>query len=519
MALISFGYRVDMYTIAPPTELGAYIVAYDLDGVLKQKDHLGVVSLVGSGAGGPQGIPGPVGPGGLTWSGLWSATSSYSINYAVGYASASWWCILGVTGATGNDSPDIDTTHWALLAAQGSPGPQGGQGEHGLDGPRGLTGATGATGPSGDIFTFSSNLTVSLSNGKTFGKYKNLDVIPSYGLTVHDVLQMAIVEALDPTITITSPTTVQFNQVDINNKLNFNYIINSLGATVSLVDLAWRRGNTGIWISLTQSISATSFTHSYTDSGYNSSVFNYRYYVSDTAGGYTYSYLNITPITYATPGATLPVSYVNGLSPETNLMRELGNIESNMSGTITRNSPYVNLLSYDLQYRKNSGSWVTFNTNSTIGTSSATIPTTNHNETSLFDSTSISYRVVVTDSYTQSYLATSTINFYSLIFYGPTSSVPTNSSQVRSLPNRIFINGSNPFTLNTGNVYSNFVVSTPQSVTSLSVLDTSTNVVITMNSTTFSVADYYGTLSTYKIFSATQAVPYTSSHPYQITKI
>jgi hypothetical protein len=72
------------------------------------------------------------------------ATQSYSINYAVGYASASWWCILGVTGATGNDSPDIDTTHWTLLAAQGSPGSQGAQGEHGLDGPRGLTGATGA---------------------------------------------------------------------------------------------------------------------------------------------------------------------------------------------------------------------------------------------------------------------------------------------------------------------------------------------------------------------------------------
>lgn len=151
MALVSFGYRVDMYTIAPPTDPAGYIVAYDLDGVLKQKNHLGVVSLVGSGAGGPQGIPGPVGPAGLTWSGLWSATSSYSMNYAVGYASASWWCISDVTGATGNDSPDMDTIHWTLLAAQGSPGPQGGQGEHGLDGPRGLTGATGFMGATGPI--------------------------------------------------------------------------------------------------------------------------------------------------------------------------------------------------------------------------------------------------------------------------------------------------------------------------------------------------------------------------------
>jgi hypothetical protein len=142
MALVSFGYRVNMY--APsllPTDPAGYIVAYDLDGVLKQKNYQGVVTLVGSGAGGPQGPPGPVGPAGLTWSGYWIATQSYSENYAVGYASASWWCILGVTGATGNDSPDIDTTHWTLLAAQGSPGSQGAQGEHGLDGPQGPTGA------------------------------------------------------------------------------------------------------------------------------------------------------------------------------------------------------------------------------------------------------------------------------------------------------------------------------------------------------------------------------------------
>ena len=140
MALISFGYRVDMFAIDPPLEVGSYIVAYDLDGVLKQKDHLGVVTLVGAGAGGPQGPPGPVGPAGLTWSGYWVATQSYSLNYAVGYASASWWCISDVTGATSNPGPDVDTTHWALLAAQGSPGSQGGTGSQGLQGSQGPIG-------------------------------------------------------------------------------------------------------------------------------------------------------------------------------------------------------------------------------------------------------------------------------------------------------------------------------------------------------------------------------------------
>lgn len=140
MALISFGYRIDMFAIDPPLEVGAYIVAYDLDGVLKQKDHLGVVTLVGAGAGGPQGPPGPVGPAGLTWSGYWMATQSYSQNYAVGYGSASWWCISDVVGATSNSAPDVDTTHWTLLAAQGSPGSQGGTGSQGLQGAQGEIG-------------------------------------------------------------------------------------------------------------------------------------------------------------------------------------------------------------------------------------------------------------------------------------------------------------------------------------------------------------------------------------------
>jgi hypothetical protein len=48
MALINFGYRVAMVELTPPTESGAYIVAYDTDGVLKQLDHLGNLTPIGS---------------------------------------------------------------------------------------------------------------------------------------------------------------------------------------------------------------------------------------------------------------------------------------------------------------------------------------------------------------------------------------------------------------------------------------------------------------------------------------
>jgi hypothetical protein len=92
------------------------------------------------GATGPQGeqgnpgVDGAVAPAGLTWSGVWSGTQSYQINRVVSYNSASWWCKSAVPSAPPilpNNSPDVDTTRWALLATQGPVGPQGIQGPQG----------------------------------------------------------------------------------------------------------------------------------------------------------------------------------------------------------------------------------------------------------------------------------------------------------------------------------------------------------------------------------------------------
>jgi hypothetical protein len=86
---------------------------------------------------GAQGIAGPVGPAGLEWRGVWSSATSYIADQAVSYNGASWFCISPITGATlpaTNLPPNADITHWALLAAQGSPGPQGAQGIPGTPG-------------------------------------------------------------------------------------------------------------------------------------------------------------------------------------------------------------------------------------------------------------------------------------------------------------------------------------------------------------------------------------------------
>ena len=81
----------------------------------------------------PKGDTGSVGPAGLTYRGVWTGASSYSVSDAVVYQGSSYIAIAsnaGVqpTGAAGSASA------WALLAAQGLSG---------------ATGATGATGPAG----------------------------------------------------------------------------------------------------------------------------------------------------------------------------------------------------------------------------------------------------------------------------------------------------------------------------------------------------------------------------------
>lgn len=90
---------------------------------------------------GPAGPPGPVGPAGLEWQGAWDTDSSYAEDDAVGFNGASWFCISAVTG-TGNSNPEEDTTHWALLAAQGAQGIQGIQGPTGPQGPQGEAGSS-----------------------------------------------------------------------------------------------------------------------------------------------------------------------------------------------------------------------------------------------------------------------------------------------------------------------------------------------------------------------------------------
>jgi hypothetical protein len=375
---------------------------------------------------------------------------------------------------------------------------------------------------------FDTDLTVSLSNGKTFGKYTNGQVIPSTGKTANEVIQMAVVEALAPTVSLTSSSTVQFNQTAVSIVLNYSTTINSLGASLLSSSIEWRRGNSGSWTVLTTlGNTSGSYTHTFTDTAFNTASINYRYIVTDTATGTNTATLNFTPV-YVAPSISLTVTGSSVTSPESNSNREKGNVSSSLSGTITRNSSLVDLSTYTLQYQVNgTGGWTDIGSATSIGPGTTSFGPIVHNNTGLTASNSISYRVSVVDTYQTTTGGNSTVNFGYLIFYGPSSSAPTNSAGVRALGTKIFTTGANPFNLETGTTQRIFTAAMPATLSLSAAIDLDAlNVDIKAQYilSTFNVNDAGGTAVSYKVYTMTNSIPYSlggtppGNHRHQITR-
>lgn len=252
------------------------------------------------------------------------------------------------------------------------------------------------------IGSFMGPLSVSLSGVKTFGRYGNGTSIAATDLLPSEVIQMAIVEPIPPTLTLTSPTTIAFNQTAISNVLNFSYVINSLGASVSTVLLQWKRSSGSTWTTLSPvTTSTTTFTHTMTDSAFNNDEFNYQYTVTDSVGGTTTVSLTINTATYVAPTISISVGTTT---------RELGDTTTNITGTITRNSPSVNLVSYQVQQSVNGGAYANVGSSISISGSTASISVTDSNP-SLVNSSSIAYKVNVVDQFQTTSSGVSTISF------------------------------------------------------------------------------------------------------------
>jgi hypothetical protein len=182
-----------------------------------------IASTVGVGATGPQGVQGPagplgpVGPAGLEWQGAWVSGTSYVADDAVGYNGASWFCILATSGTT---TPNLDGTHWALLASQGA---QGEQGVQGPTGPQGL-GATqtlqqtvdlGNTVTGGSSIVIQNGSNGSDLSGGDLNVYNSLDITDVYpgNITFTKQTGIGVIELKVPS-TVLAPRVITLPDAD-----------------------------------------------------------------------------------------------------------------------------------------------------------------------------------------------------------------------------------------------------------------------------------------------------------------
>jgi len=369
-------------------------------------------------------------------------------------------------------------------------------------------------------FVFQADLLVTLNSGKTFGRYDNGDTIPASGLSPLQVIELALNEPLPPLVSGYSATVIQFNQQSISNVLNFNYSFPVSGVAVSSCDLSWRRNNSGPWTNLTNAIAnPLNYTHTTTNTAFNVQPFNYRYTVTDTAANSTIQYVNITPQSYDPPTMDLSVIANSLFGPESNLVRETGNTNSILSGTITRNETFVNLQTITLQYLL-SGTWVDgYGPINISGSATYTTPAQSVNDSALGYASGTAYRIHYTDIYTSGNSSPTNVEFHNVIWYGPSSIIPSNSAQIRALSGAIFDNGINPFNLNTGTTDNNFAVAMPSGqvlALALDITAASSDVTASYSGNPFSVDNAAALATPYNVYTMTNAIPYNTDHIQQI---
>jgi collagen type VII alpha len=499
-------------------------------------------------------VPGPTGPTGATGSqgiqGVTGATGADSTVPGPTGATGSQGIqgITGATGATGADStvpgptgPTGATGSQGIQGITGATGATGATGEQGIQGVtgatgsqgiQGITGATGATGvgytgaeirsnylyvqrlfadgttqevnlgyigPTGSQFVFDSDLVAAFGAGKFFGKYQNGETIPALGKTAVEVIKDALIAALAPTVSLTSSTTIAFNQTAISNVLNFSHTINSLGAVVAGATLEWQRGAGGYTFLSGSTAASGSYTHTMTDTAFNSTAFNYRYSVVDSVGATAQATRTITPTAYSAPTRSITLAGINTSSPETSTTREKGNVASNIGATITRNSANVAITGWQWQYRENGGSYIDIGSFNTVAGNPASVATGTTAHSTANTVTSANYRLKVTDEYQDS--------------LGTTL---TQDSSTISYLNYIF-------NLNTGTVYKDFTVAMPAALSITQVIDLDAlNANITsqyvLSTGLTGVLDYAGITTNYDVYTMSQAVPYGTDHRHQVTR-
>lgn len=270
----------------------------------------------------------------------------------------------------------------------------------------------------GQLFT--GDITVSIPNGTSFGKYLDGATIPASGLSANDVILMACFNAKEPTLTFT-PDSIPFGFSGPKDlALTFGYTINTLGGLPSLVKIESKKATDSTWTELRNettgfSASPINQTHSINHTLYDTTKLQYRFTVKDNLGGEKVQIFELTPAVYVAP--SISAQSIGTTS------RYKGDTATTYVGTITKNTNLVPIKSYVLQRDvNNSGTWLDVGSIQNVTANPSTVSislaeTESGASGSVVNANSITYRISVKDEYTISTGSSTSVGALTVTFY------------------------------------------------------------------------------------------------------
>lgn len=369
----------------------------------------------------------------------------------------------------------------------------------------------------------SSDLTVNLSGGKLFGCIASGTTIPM-GTSLENLIRQAAIESIPPTASISAVGNIPYNATTGSLTLNLVASSNNPGATITGFVIDFSRGDTNTWdILYSGSPKASHPVNLDTQLAINNTLsFKYRLSVTDSLGSTKEVSITVTPSAYAPPTCNISISGT----------REMGNASVDLNGQISRVAQNgVNVLSYELQYKVDSGSWIQISKVDYATPPAIPIAINlNHNSSAISQGTpsSVYYRVIVictsATGNQPTTLSLGSINFTYYRYSGAVTAIPTG---VDSLARRQAVIGSTPvaqpisagtFIFQTGNIQKNFFICLPPGLRVSSILDTTANATVTPNPlVAYTMQDGGGNDRVHNMYGITLGQAFSSSHNWTIT--
>jgi len=257
-----------------------------------------------------------------------------------------------------------------------------------------------------------------------------------------------------PTLSLVSllpASPLPYNQTSVACTVTFNWLKTAGTPDLVSADIQFRRGGAGAWTSIAtvtaplspytgvSSIDATASVTVNTSGADNSSI-NFQCIWIDTSQTNTTTSSNITFSAYAAPTAALVNTTTPAKVTASKFLRSFTAWTDNtISGTITRNSPNIDLSTYKIQRSYDNSTWTDLNTLTSIAASGGTLAANGGN---VIDTTAPTNRAgyysraFVTDTEVPSgqvVSATSSFLFYQPFFFGASTATTPASVDVSLL--------------------------------------------------------------------------------------